>query len=119
MEKRFLFILIYFCRKPPLIKISPLINTWQLCRTPPNCSEPPHHTYLALKSIFFKIEVFHVITVCEKKKRNVRFGVWCAGVAICGPLLWFVFVCWWFVVVCGGLLVVCGHLWSLPVLVTT
>ena len=83
--------------------------------------------------MFLKIGVFLGITGCGKKKRNVRFLVWFAGVAVCGCLLvvsfsllvvynlflvlcsrlWsFASVFWWFVVLCGGL-------WLLPVLVTT
>ena len=74
--------------------------------------------------MFFKISVILVIIGCGKKG-NVRFLVWCAGVAICVCLLvvcgclwsfasglwWLVVVCCWFVIVCGRLLVVCGRLW--------
>ena len=52
--------------------------------------------------MFLKIGVFLVINGCGKKKRNVRFLVWCAGMVVCGCLL----------VVSGGLLVVCDRLWS-------
>ena len=90
------------------------------------------HTYLAVKSMFFKISVVLVI-IGFGKKRNIRFFVLCAEVAICVCLLvvcgslwsfavglWlFVVVCDHLLVVCGRLLVVCGRLWSLPVLVTT
>ena len=90
------------------------------------------HTYLAVKSMFFKISVVLVI-IGFGKKRNIKFFVLCAEVAICVCLLvvcgslwsfavglWlFVVVCDHLLVVCGRLLVVCGRLWSLPVLVTT
>ena len=79
--------------------------------------------FIYIKSMFFKISVILVIIGCGKKG-NVRFLVWCAGVAICVRFLvvygclwsfasgwwWLVIVCWWFVVVCGHLLVVCGRL---------
>ena len=90
--------------------------------------------------MFFKIMVFLVISQCQKRKRNVRFLAWCAGVATCVYLLvvsvHLLVVCSLLLVVCGSLLVVCGHLllfadglwlfvvvcgslWLLPVLVTT
>ena len=83
------------------------------------------HTYLAVKSMFFKISVVLVI-IGFGKKRNIKFFVLCAEVAICVCLLvvcgslwsfavglWlFVVVCDHLLVVCGRLLVVCGRLWS-------
>ena len=60
--------------------------------------------------------MFLVITGCRKKKRNVRFLVLCAWVAVCGCLL-VISVC--LLVVCsrllgigGGFLPFAGGLWS-------
>ena len=57
--------------------------------------------------MFFKFEVVLVIAKCRKKKQNVSFLVWSAGVAIHGCLL---VVCSRLLMVCGHLLVVCGRL---------
>ena len=76
--------------------------------------------------LLFRIWVFLVITGCAKKKWNVKFLVWCAGVDVCGRLLVvvvrFLVVCSHLLVVCnlfwsfaGRLLMVCGRLWSFVV----
>ena len=59
-----------------------------------------------VKSMVFKIGMFLVITGCKKKKRNVRFSVWCTGVVFCGRLL---VVSVRLLVVCSSLFVFCGH----------
>ena len=91
-----------FLSDPPLIKTLRFINTLS---PPPDYSPPLFGTG---KSIFFKIGVFFVITGCGKKKWNVRFLVWCAGVAVCDRL---VVVSVRLLVVCSRLLVVFGRLW--------
>ena len=73
--------------------MTPLSDPTQLCR--------PLLTYLAL---------WRVLTGCWKKKQNIRFLVWCAGVTVCGLLLK---VNVRLLLVCGCLLVVWGHMWSL------
>ena len=98
----------------------PFVNTWHLCRSPLNYSDPlPPNTHLfgTVKSMFFKSEVFHVITGCGKKKRNFGFLVWCAGwpfvvvlLAVRVRLLVVCGLCSCFLVFCGRLLVVCGRL---------
>ena len=82
-----------FLSDPPLIKTLRFTSTYPLFGTG--------------KSIFFKIRVFFVITGCGKKKWNVRFLVWCVGVAVCDRLVLvsvrLLVVCsrlWWFLVVC-------------------
>ena len=80
-EKQFLFMLIYFCRTPA-----------QLFRQPPPI--PPSDLFDTVKSMFFKIGVFLVITRC--KKQNVRFLVSCAVsgrlLVVCSRFLWLVVV---------------------------
>ena len=109
-EKTVFIYINVFLSEPPFNWNTPPINNWYFCWTPPNCSEPPPSpilpTYLALKTMFFKIRVFLVITGYRKKKRNVRFLVWCAGVVVCGRLLVVSLL-----VVFSRLLVVCGRLW--------
>ena len=115
-----------FLSDPPLIRdtfVSPRVTIWT-----------PNHLFGTVKSMFFKIRVFLVITRCGKKKRNMRLLVWCAGVAVYGCLLVvsvcllvvcsrllvvsvrFLAVCGGLLVVCGCLRVICGRLSSLPVL---
>ena len=118
-----------FLSDPPLIKIPRLliletfVGTCLTIRTP--------HLLGTVKSMFFKIGVFLVITKCGKKKLIAR--VWCAGVPVYGCLqvvsVRLLVVCSRFLVVCGGLwsfigglwsfVVVYSRLWSLPVLETT
>ena len=66
--------------------------------------------------MFFKMWVFLVITGCGKKKRNVKFLIFCAEVVVCGRLL---IVSVSLMVVCSRLLLACGGLWSLSVLVAS
>ena len=73
--------------------MTPLSDPTQLCR--------PLLTYLAL---------WRVLTGCWKKKQNIRFLVWCAGVTVCGRLL---IVNVRLLLVCGRLLVVWDRMWSL------
>ena len=64
---------------------------------------PTPHLFGTVNSMFFKIEVFLVITT---------FLVWCAGVAVCRRLL---VVSIGLLAVCSRLLVVYGRLWLLAV----
>ena len=81
-----------------------------------NYLDCPSNWFGTVKNTFFKIRVFLAISGCGKKKRNVRFLVWCVGVAVCGHLLVvsvrLLVVCSCLLVVCGRWLVVCGRLWS-------
>ena len=99
----FVYINIYFSRSHPLIKTPCLLmlDTFVFSQATIQTHPTPCDLFCTVKSIFFKIEVFLVITGCRKKKQNVRFSVWCAGVVICGCLL----------VVTIRLLVVCSRLW--------
>ena len=99
----FVYINIFFFRPRPLIKTLCLLILDTFVN--PQATIQAHPTtcdlFCTVKSMFFKIEVFLVITGCRKKKQNIRFLVWCAGVVICGCLL----------VVTIRLLVVCSRLW--------
>ena len=118
--KIFVYINIFFFRPRALIKSPCLLifDTFVIPQGTIQTHPTPCDLFCTVKSTFFKIEVSLVITGCRKKKQNIRFSVWCAGVAICGCLLVvtirLLVVCSrlsCLLVVCGSLLVVCGCLW--------
>ena len=108
----FIYIFVGF----PLIKTPHLLilETFVSPLPPQLFGLPPPHLF-GTEACLFRTGVFLVITGCGKKKRNVRFLVRCAGLAVCccwslvvcGSLWLFasglLLVCWWFAVVCGGL----------------
>ena len=117
MKSSFVYINIFFFRPRPLIKTLCLLilHTFVSPQATIQTHPTPCDLFCTAKSMFFKIEVFLVITGCRKKKQNIRFSVWCAGVAICVCLLVVTIRLlvvrsrlWLFA---GGLLVVCGCLW--------
>ena len=115
--KTVLFILMFLSDllliKTPLLLI---LDTF-VCPHPTIWIPPPKHTHThihlfgTVRSTFFKIVVFLVITGYGKEKRNVRFLIWCTGVAVCGRLL---VVSVRLLVVCSRLLVVCGSCLFFP-----
>ena len=118
MKKQFLFNINIFLSGPLLIKTPRSLILDTFVGPSPTIRFGPLPP-LICHWMFFKIGVFLVINGCGKKKRNVRFLVWCAGMVVCGCLL---IVSGGLLVVCDrllSLLVVCGRLWSLPVLITT
>ena len=78
------------------------INPSQLFGIPP-------HLFGTADYVFQNRDVPFNYWVREEEIRNVKFLVWCAGVAVCGRLL---VAGVRLLVVCSRMLVVCGSLWS-------